>query len=280
MTRRFGPAPTGPPDVPLVDVHVHLGPSDSGEIYYPDLGGPAYLELAEAAGVRHACAFPPYRLEGYRDANAALRDYAATTGGRVLAFARLGGPVVPLAQWPPKPWQVRRRISPHSRRRATDVPGSLDGFAGIKLLPHLDGMPTQAELADIAERELPVLVHSGRFVPPQWVARAVLPWTSGPVVLGHLGAYPHQPAMLDTAISLARRHPRLYLETSGIWDSAMIRRAVEQVGDKVLFGSDAPLTTPAVAWQHVATAVDDDAAMRRLGSTTPLAVLGLPATRT
>lgn len=287
--RRFGPIPDGPPDYPLVDVHVHVGPSDSGEIYYPTLSGEAYVELAAAAGVRVACAFAPYRTDGYRAANAALREWAAGTGENgvgsgvgsgvgkgveVLAFARLGGPVVPFAQLPPKPWQVRRRISPRSRRRPTDVPDSLDGFGGVKLLPHLDGLPDDETFEAISDRALPVLVHCGRFVPPQWVAKAVLPRVSGPVVLGHLGAYPHEARMLETALSLAAEHPRLYLETSGIWDSAFVRRAVEAVPHKVLFGSDAPLTTPAVAWQHVATAVDDPVAMRLLGSTTPTAVLG------
>ena len=272
--RRLFPVPPGPPPYPLVDVHVHLGASDTGEVYYPTLEGPEYLAHARAAGVSVGYAFPPYRHDGYRASNAALREWAAGTAGRVRAFARLGGPVAPLAQWPPRPWQVRRRL--RRRPRPSDVPGDLSGFAGVKLLPHLDGMPPAAELAEVADRRLPVLVHGGRFVPPGWVVRAVLPRTTGPVVLAHLGAFPHEPRMLEQALQLAAAQPRLYLDTSGIWDSAFLQRAARAVPAKLLFGSDAPLATPTVAWQHVATAVGDPAVLRALGNQTPAALGLLP----
>ena len=259
-------------DRPLIDVHVHLGPSDSGEIYYPTFDGEEYLQHAEVAGVVRAYAFPPYRLDGYRAANAALRDWAATTGGRVGAFARLGGPVTPIAQFPPKPWQVRR----WARRlpRVTDRPVTLDGFTGVKLLPHLDGMPPRDEMTEIADRRLPVLIHGGRFVTPSWIARRLLPSTSGPVIIAHLGAFPDERGLLDSALALASHHPRLYLDTSGIWNSAFVAEAARVAPGKLVFGSDAPLTTPAVAWAHLRSAIDDAGVLRALGYETP-ASLGL-----
>lgn len=263
----FRPLPDGPPDFAILDVHVHLGPSDSGEVYYPTLSGAEYLVHAQAAGVVAACAFPPYRIDGYQAANAALRDWSAGTQGRVAAFARLGGRAT-VAQWPPRPWQVRRVV--RRARRGSDVPGDLSGFAGIKLLPHLDGMPPKSQMDEIADRRLAVLVHAGRFVAPRWVARHVLPRTTGPVILAHLGAFPHEPRLLADALTLARAHSRLYLDTSGVWDAGFLRQASRTVPDKIVFGSDAPLTTPAVAWSHLATAVDNADALRLIGHDTPV----------
>ncbi len=256
--------PREPPEYPLTDVHVHLGSSDSGEIYYPKFAGAEYLRHMDAAGVARAAAFPPFRTDGYAAANAGLRDWAPSTQGRVTVFARLGGPVVPLAQWPPLPWQVRRWV--RRAPRASDLPGeSLDGFGGVKLLPHLDGLPPASQFAQIADRRLPIVIHGGRFVPAGWVAKRLLPRTTGPVIIAHLGAFAHEDRLLDEAIAVARANERIYLDTSGIWDSAFCARAAAAVPDKLLFGSDAPLTTPAIAWQHLGSCIADAGVLRAIG---------------
>lgn len=277
-SRRLGDVPTDPPSYPLVDVHVHLGPSDSTEAYYPTLSGAEYLQHAQAAGVQRAYAFPPYRLSGYREANAALRDWAMTTDGRVGCFARLRGPDVLYAQFPPHLWQVRKRL--RRTRRSSDIPGSLEGFDGVKLLPHLDGVPPDVQMREIHDRQLPVLVHGGRYVSPAWIVKNLLPRTSGTLIIAHLGGFPHENGLLEEGLAAARDHPRIYLDTSGIWDVSFIQRAVRRVPDKLIFGSDAPLTTPAVAWQHVASAVDDVDVLRMLGHQTPVRLGLLPPTET
>jgi len=249
-------------------MHVHLGPSDSSEAYYPTLSGAEYIQHADAAGVQRAYAFPPYRHGGYREANEALRAWAKTTQGKVGCFARLGGPHVLYAQWPPHLWQIRRRLRRSSR--AGDLPSSLDGFDGIKLLPHVDGVPLKTQMRDIHDRELPVLVHGGRYVSPAWIAKNILPRTAGTLIIAHLGGFPHEGALLDEGIAVAQQHPRIYLDTSGIWDVSFLQRAAARVPDKLLFGSDAPLTTPSVAWQHVASAIQDEEILRLLGHETPV----------
>ncbi|MGB5951308.1 MAG: amidohydrolase family protein [Ornithinimicrobium sp.] len=268
MQRRLGTVPNEPPPYSLVDVHVHVGSSDSDEAYYPTLTGEEYLQHALAAGVQRAYAFPPFRVGGYREANAALRDWAATSQGRMGCFARLGGPQVLHAQFPPHLWQVRRWL--RRPRRASDVPTSLDGFDGIKLLPHLDGVPPAHEMRDIHDRALPVLVHGGRYVSPAWIVKHLLPRTAGPLIIAHLGGFPHENRLLEEGLTAAQRHARVYLDTSGIWDVGFIQRAAARVPDKLIFGSDAPLTTPMVAWQHVACAIADDDVLRLLGHDTPV----------
>ena len=254
------------PTAPLFDCHVHLGDSDTGEHYYPPLMGDEYVALMEQAGIARACAFPPLRTDGYRAANAKLREWAATTGGRVLPLARLGGRDLPLTSR--QLWQLRRKLSMRVRGRAADVaqPDELTGFAGVKLLPHLDGMPSDAEFAVIAERELPVLIHAGNYSEPRWIERAVLPRLRGPLLMAHLGAFPCSEHLLRDAVDVARRHERVYLDTSGVWTAEFVRYAAQHVPEKIVFGSDAPLAHPLVAWRHVASIVHDDGLLERIGT--------------
>ncbi len=269
MSRRLFRTHLPEPGVPLFDVHVHLGPSDTGELYYPLLTGDEYLDLMASAGVQRACAFSPLRA-GYAQANAELREWAASTGGRILPFARLGGRRVPVTL--PALWQVRRKLRALVGTRAADH-DTLDGFAGIKLLPHLDGLPDEEVLAEIRDRALPVLVHGGVHIPPAWIERHLVPWVRGPLIVGHLGSFPCGEPELRAAVELARRHDNVYLETSGAWLAEFIRHAAAQVPDKVLFGSDAPLTHPLVAWHHVAAAIKDDDLLARISHRTGAMIL-------
>ena len=252
----------------LVDVHVHCGASDTGELYYPELTTDAYLRLAQAAGVARAAVFAPYRDSGYAQVNGSLRDAAAAGDGRLVAFARLGGRRLPLPVRPPQPWQVRRALRSRVGRRQSDLPAGLDGFGGVKLLPHLDGVPPDAELEAVAAARLPVVVHCGEHCPPAWVERALLPRLRGcTVVLAHLGVFPLAVGLLDDAVAVVRRHPDVVLETSGVWSADLVARAVRALPDGVAFGSDAPLASPAVAWRHVAASVRDDALLARVAQT-------------
>jgi len=53
-------------------------------------------------------------------------------------------------------------------------------------------------------------------------------------------------------------------------DVGFIQRAAARVREKLVFGSDAPLTTPAVAWQHVVSAIGDVDVLRLVGHQTPV----------
>ncbi len=246
---------------PITDVHVHLGPSDTPELYYPTLSVQEYLRVMEATGIERAYAFAPMREGGYRQANANLLEAARASGGKLGAFARLGGRRQPITE--PHVWMVRRAIGKARRPRPSDV-DSLEGYAGVKLLPHLDGIPSRSLMDEIAERELPVLVHGGRFSTPRWVARTILRRTTGPLILAHLGSFPSERRLLEDAVALARREPRVWLDTSGVWEADFVRYAAARVPEQLIFGSDAPLTHPGVAWTHLARSLADDGLLRRM----------------
>ena len=263
-----------------VDMHTHVGASDSGEAYYGTLCGPELLALMNDAGVDHAVAFPPLRTDGYAASNRALLAWCATTGGRVRPLARLGGDRLPIGA--PELWVLRRAARARlgawlGRGRGADFdldPGTLPAFAGVKLLPHLDGIPAHARFDEINGLGRPVLTHAGVYCTPKMLARAVVRRTTTPVVLAHLGAFPDREALLRDAVRLAEAEPRVYLDTSGIWIEDFLRYAVERVPGKLLWGSDCPLTPPAVAWSMLERCVDDAGLRRAIGGERAAALFG------
>ncbi len=111
-------------------------------------------------------------------------------------------------------------------------------------------------------------------MPASWLARAVLPRTAGPLVLAHLGAFPAQADLMEQALDLAAAEPRVFLDTSGIWELDLLRRALDRAPRKLVFGSDCPLTHPGVAWDQLARLVPDAGLMRRIGGEIAAEIFG------
>ncbi len=257
----------------LFDCHAHVGASDTGELYYGHLTGAEYLRLMRQAGVERAIVFPPLQANGYAAANQGLLAWCATTGGQVRPLARVGGRHIGLTE--PQAWLLRRKLRRMVGARPDDLAlDDLPRYAGIKLLPHLDGVPGPDVFARVAELGLPVLTHAGHYVPAGWIERAILPQVRTKLVLAHLGAFPDRQAELEAAVALAARDDRVYLDTSGIWIADFLAYAVERVPGKLLFGSDCPLTPPAVAWQLLASVVRDPGLRARIGHEAAQEVFG------
>ena len=59
---------------------------------------------------------------------------------------------------------------------------------------------------------------------------------------------------IDAAIKMAKRHPNIYLEMSGMPMGVKIKQAYEEVGaDRIMFGTDFPFHHPSVEIQKVLT---------------------------
>ncbi len=255
------------PELPLFDVHVNLlppgAPAPTG--FYAALT-PAQ---AEGFGLAGACVSPP-ALDDLMDGNRRLLGWTTAHPGRWRPLARLGG------RRGPRPvtgrWQVRAALRGAVRPREAMPP--LDGFAGVKLMPPVSGVPDIEVLEEIGRRRLPVLVHAGALCPPAWIARRLLPRLRGPVILAHLGSWPCAAEALRDAVELAARDERVHLETSGASIGNFIAYAAGRVPGKVVFGSNAPMCPPAVQWAHVAAAVRDDRTLERIASGTARELFG------
>ena len=166
-------------------------------------------------------------------------------------------------------WQVRKavrvKLKPPPAGEGLAPDDELSAYAGVKLIPHLNGLPAPATFRRINDARLPVLIHCGVHSPPAWMEKAVLPQLPDvPIILAHLGNFPGDASLVEDAVALAGRVERVHLDTSAAWLASFITYAAARVPGKVLYGSDAPLVHPTVAWEHVASAVADDAVLERI----------------
>ena len=138
-----------PPDVEIFDAHVHLGDDIDGiSGQYDEL-----LGMMDEYGVGRAfmfCLDEPDRQPAFRAPNDRTLAYAARSQGRLIPFVRLDLNEEPIEE----------------ATRCLDA-----GARGIKLHPRAQKISLEDErLAPVfalaAERNVPILIHGGRGLPP------------------------------------------------------------------------------------------------------------------
>ena len=144
------------------------------------------------------------------------------------------------------------------------------GFSAVKLNPLRNAYCADSEMLDpfldAAERfGVPVVIHSGH--PPY-----SLPWQIAllaerhpdvKVLMLHMG-HGHG-VYIDAALKMARRHPNIYLEFSGMPMPDKILEAYQTVGaDRVLFGTDMPFHHITTELQKLIVSGLDEPAIRRV----------------
>jgi predicted TIM-barrel fold metal-dependent hydrolase len=120
------------------------------------------------------------------------------------------------------------------------------GFCGLKLHPLFNAYTANDEavypLMDCArELSLPVFIHCGHppFSLPWSIAQLAEQYPDVPIVMVHMG-HGHG-VYIQASIDMARKHPNLYLENSGMPMHTKIKEAYKRVGsDRIFWGSDAP----------------------------------------
>jgi len=150
------------------------------------------------------------------------------------------------------------------------------GFKGLRLLPWLWDLPPDDRryyplYAECIELGVPFCLqvgHTGPLATSEWgrpipyLDRVCLDFPELVVVAGHIG-YPWTEEML----SLARKYPNVYIDTSAYLPSRYPPALVEYMRSKsgrqkVLFGSNAPMLAPAACLAQVDGLGLDDAARR------------------
>lgn len=221
--------------VPVIDMHGHLGS-------WPQFGWEDELTGVVAsldrAGVDALCVFHITCGEARRcnDVSAeAMRRYP----GRFIGFAF----VTP---------HYPEEVIPELARCFDQL-----GMRGIKIYPPYTRLPLNAPewepiFSFANERGVPVLCHTGAGLPLTFVGLAQkyprIPW-----ILGHAGGNREG---RDEAIRASREAPNLFLEIcSSHRGLGSIEQLVRGAGaDRVLYGSDTPLFSPAPQLGRVLTA--------------------------
>lgn len=142
-----------------------------------------------------------------------------------------------------------------------------EGFKGIKLHPLQHAYVADDEFLDpimqaAKDLNIPVFIHCGH--PPY-----SLPWSIAllaerfpkvKVVMIHMG-HGHG-VYIDASMKMAKRHPNLYLEMSGMPMNSKIKEVYETIGkDRIMFGTDAPFHHPTIEMQKVITSGLDEKAL-------------------
>jgi hypothetical protein len=113
---------------------------------------------------------------------------------------------------------------------------------------YLDVLPGLAEVYGQAqELGMPVMIHTGtsvfpgarnRFADPMAADDVAVDFPRLRLILAHAG----RPLYMETCVFLARRHPNLYLDVSGIPPRRLLQYLprLADIADKVLWGTDWP----------------------------------------
>jgi uncharacterized protein len=199
------------------------------------------LRHLDAEGVDRACCInyvSPDVMGFTREVNDWIAKFTSAHRDRLVAV----GSVNPLHEM-----NVRDEI-----RRVLDL-----GIGMIKIHPPHQLFSPNAyrgelwQLAEIyrecEERQVPVMFHTGTsvfprarnvFADPMPVDDVAIDFPRLPIILAHAG----RPLYGETALFLARRHPNVNLDISGIPPKSLLRYfpRVASVADKVLWGTDWP----------------------------------------
>lgn len=239
----------------VFDVHVHVQP---WQMVNPDvlamIDDPSHvdaksilqspesvLRFLDAEGIERACCInyvSPDVMGFTREVNDWIAGFTRAHRDRLLPV----GSVNPLHEL-----NVRDEI-----RRVLDL-----GIRMIKIHPpHQLFAPNahRGELWQLAEvyreceaRGVPVMFHTGTsifprarnvFADPMPVDDVAIDFPKLKIILAHAG----RPLYGETAFFLARRHPNVHLDVSGIPPKALLRYVprLPQIADKVLWGTDWP----------------------------------------
>jgi uncharacterized protein len=113
---------------------------------------------------------------------------------------------------------------------------------------YLDTQPGLGEIYGEAETlGMPVMIHTGtsvfpgarnKFADPMAADDVAVDFPDLRLILAHAG----RPLYMDTCLFLARRHPNVYLDISGIPPKRLLQflPRLEDIADKVLWGTDWP----------------------------------------
>jgi uncharacterized protein len=185
-----------------------------------------------------------------REGNDYVLQAARTRPDRFYAFATAN------------PWYGQRAVD--ELRRAIG-----EGARGIKLHPPLQGFWLCDDLVfpivELAEAfNVPVFIHTGTpaFAQPMQLAELAMRFPRVKFIMGHMGSTDFK----FEAVASGKLAENIYLDCSWILPELVVRAVTEVGADRVIFGSDSPLSTLRVEMGiRRATPLDDEARAKVMG---------------
>jgi predicted TIM-barrel fold metal-dependent hydrolase len=246
-----------PAEAVLFDAHTHLGDDIDGSRGRPE----EMLAMFDRVGVTGSFAFcldEPDRVPAFTAANDRTLAYAREEPGRIFPFVRLDLDERPVEE----------------ASRCLDL-----GACGIKLHPRAQGFSLgDARLDDVfavaVERDVPILIHGGRGLPPigDHLAALVDSYPDVRLIIAHAGI-----ADLGALAGHFANVPGVFFDTS-LWSVVDLIDLMRQVApQQILFATDYPYgrlpDSLLLAVRAARVSAFDENEMRGMLGTTALAIL-------
>lgn len=222
----------------IFDMHMHI---EAGTSLGWQMSAEDCIRAMDEAGVERSAVMTLTDLPGLNPRGLELIAEACNSyPDRLYGFVRLN----------PAYLETSRRLL---KQAVTEL-----GFKGLKLHPvstlqHPGGAATIDLIRYAGELGVPTLFHCGDepLSTPLSIAQAAAACPDAVIILGHMGGYFH----VNEALEVAERFPNVILETSAMPYPDKILTAVERIGaERVVFGSDGPVSSPALERQKVVIA--------------------------
>lgn len=229
----------------IVDAHVHIGYFQTIDLRN-DIED--VLAIADRAGIEKVFCTHCQGLYGnYTDGNEVIYQAMQLHPDRILGYVTVNSPRYgqPLYDY------IQDAI--FSR-----------GFSGIKIYSHPQGVGSAIPFLSVADPYMYPLMELAQ----AWQVPVLAHATSAEVdtlcrdfprlvlLMAHMGATPVSGGDWHTAISTAKKHPNLILDSTGsAMDAGMIEEAVRVIGpERVLWGSDMPMIDPWINIERIRSA--------------------------
>lgn len=245
------------PPVPVIDLHVHIQP---WEEMRPEVRAKIGKDAAEQAALAALMRRPDEilaRMDRAGVERIAMINYVAPD---LMGFtAAVNYFVAGIARHAPERLIPFGGVHP---RHVDDPGGEVErlrelGIRGLKVHPphqehaanaYLFDLPGLGRVYETAQAlRMPVMVHTGtsvfpgarnRFADPMPCDDVAVDFPDLTLILAHAG----RPLYMETCFFLARRHPNVYLDVSGIPPKRLLHYLprLPEIAEKVLWGTDWP----------------------------------------
>lgn len=243
----------------IVDVHTHVGYTKYiGE----KLNAERVLKIMDETGVDKAVLLPALSagkiLEPYK-----MVEEVKKAPDRLVAFTA---------------------VNPKEK----DAPDKLEeavvkyGARGLKIHPTFQALPADDEvwvyplMEKARELKIPVMFHSGEgpYALPWQIGLVAMDFPEVTVIMAHMGL--NSISYTEGAIKMAKKAKNLVLETAGVVYDNPITKACQAIGgERIVFGSDAPINNPIHEIRKIQVAKISDEDKRKILGENMARILGL-----
>lgn len=212
----------------IVDVHTHVGETKYLGI---SVTAESVLRVMDEAGIDKAVLLPALSTGRIMPAEKVAQEVKKAPD-RLVGFAA---------------------VNPKDKDASTKLEEAVlkYGAKGLKIHPTFQALPADDEIwvypliEKAQELGIPVMFHSGEspYATPWQIGLVAIDFPKVTIIMDHMGV--NSLCYTDAAIKMAKKASNLILGTTGVMYDAPIAKACHAIGgDRIVFGSDAPINNP------------------------------------